>query len=220
MKNFFYLSIIAILLAMFSSCDREGQKVESTNQVNQADKDSLLIDSLTTVIKNIGSSDYDIIVAELKKLPKYENAIFLSPKENEEYLNVIQKNADRFRLFVSYRSEPGITWFKRDDSTLVKFGASDYYCQIIFDTLQSSKPLLELRIVSTKEEKNIRTKKTINSDDRREYSYYYIPGLKLGYIVAYHSFYDYDDDTRSWSIFSRFYTELEFEVLRGFKKSF
>lgn len=217
MKNFLYLSIIAILLATFSSCNREGQKVESTKQIDN--KDSLLIDSLSTVIENIGSSDYDLVVAELKKLPKYENALFLNPKENQEYLNAVQKNADRFRLERQYRVYPASNWDRLNDSVLFKLCSSYYYCQIIFDTTQSSKPLLTLTISNSIEKKNVRTKEVEEDCDKNVYSYYYIPNLKIGYVVSTYSFIlGGENEFYSSSFYSDSYQNLEKEVLKDFKE--
>lgn len=218
MKNFLYLSIIiAILATTVSSCKREEQKVESTKQIDN--KDSLLIDSLTTVIKNIGSSDYDLVVAELKKLPKYENALFLTSKENQEYLNAVQKNADRFRLEDVYKIYPASNWERLNDSILFKYSSRYYSCKIIFDTTQSSKPLLTLTISQSSEEKNVRTKEVEEDYDKMVYSYYYIPNLKIGYVISTFSFTTQSQNkSYSSSFYSDLYSNLEEEVLKDFKR--
>ena len=190
MKTLIILSVI--LLNLLSSCGEKSQKrakeddLEVSITLDQTTKNTsciYTIDSLKQIIKNISSTDYDLIVITLKGLPEYQNALFLTPKENQEYLELVQKNAEKFKIKQQYWNHSDKNWASVDDTTQFK-GGMFKDCKIVFDTTQTIKPLLVLTQSFMHEYKDKRTKDEKTNIHLEVYNYYYIPKLKIGYIIV------------------------------------
>jgi len=184
-------SILAItfcvIVTILSSCNsnKKGEIVV----VSKSASDSVIAlelkktDSLLGIINGLLSTEYDLKVAALKKLPQYKNAIFLSPKECAEYLVIFSKLASKFKKETVYRSYFDQNFIEIDDSTLEQSNKSSN-CKIVFDTTQSLIPLARIRSDYYTTYKNKKSKKEQFESAHSKFEFYYIPKIRIGYAIA------------------------------------
>lgn len=213
--------LVFILLSLLSSCGKKNQtearddkSVLAGVQITKNSTSYNLVDSLKQIIKNLSSTDYDLKVMTLKGLPEYKNALFLTPKENKEYLALVKKNSDRFKTKTRYWNYAEKNWRSFDDTTLIKTEIS-FICKIVFDTTQTIRPLLSFTDECTELFRDKKDNKKCLNYHQNVHDYYYIPKFQIGYIIIEST--DIYGNSPSRHSYLTSYESLDMQIRSGFQ---
>lgn len=156
MKKVLYLVLLTAISLTSCTDDKKSSTNSTTDKLSEEDPYSLI------------DTKYDSIVRKLKKLPQFKQAVFLSPKESREYLDIFIKNEEKFKTRKFYYGR-----FSTKEYTSIHVVEE---LKIAIDTTQSIVPLAEWeRRLDVRQGKEVVTTKT-------NVKVYYLSKLKIIYL--------------------------------------